>query len=138
MPLPQAREAREFYRCSFQRFEDADILLKAERTTGARYLAGYGVECMLKALVLSVVPQSQRTPMLVSFRSGRGHNLEWLKKQYREHGGAPFPPEVARAFTVVNTWTTEWRYTSGTSKRREAMAFFRATQKIMDWAHRRL
>ena len=44
MGLPAVQEARPFYRAGKQRFEDARLLLeKAERTTGAIYLAGYGV-----------------------------------------------------------------------------------------------
>ena len=52
MAIPASIEARLYYRCAFQRHEDAQILLRADHTTGAVYLAGYGVECILKALVL--------------------------------------------------------------------------------------
>jgi len=41
-----------------QRFDDALLLLEMGRTTAAVYLAGYSVECMLKALILSAVPQA--------------------------------------------------------------------------------
>ncbi len=65
MGLPTAQGARPFYRAGKQRFEDARLLLdKAERTTGAIYLAGYGVECLLKALVLSVIPAANRQQMV--------------------------------------------------------------------------
>ena len=55
MAVPASSEARLYYRCAFQRQEDAQILLRADRTTGAVYLAGYGRECILKALVLSAL-----------------------------------------------------------------------------------
>ena len=48
MALPSASEARPYYRAAKQRFEDARFLLEADRTTGAIYLAGYCVECMLR------------------------------------------------------------------------------------------
>jgi len=43
MALPTIRDARSFYQSAKQRFEDAEFLLEAERTTGAIYLAGYSV-----------------------------------------------------------------------------------------------
>jgi hypothetical protein len=51
MALPTAKEAQPFYQSALQRFEDAQYLLDGERTTAAIYLAGYSVECMLKALI---------------------------------------------------------------------------------------
>ena len=56
MATPSSKESRLFYRCAKQRYEEAQILLEAGRPTGAVYLAGYGIECMLKALVISMVP----------------------------------------------------------------------------------
>jgi HEPN domain-containing protein len=53
MGLPNSKAARQFWRSSKQRFDDAELLLKAGHTTGAVYLAGYGVECMLKALLVN-------------------------------------------------------------------------------------
>ncbi len=55
MALPRAAEARRYYRAAKQRYEDAQMLLEAGRTTGAVYLAGYAVECILKALLLANV-----------------------------------------------------------------------------------
>jgi HEPN domain-containing protein len=60
MGLPHSRGARLFYRAALHRYDDAALLLEAGRTTGAVYLAGYTVECMLKALVLAGVPASFR------------------------------------------------------------------------------
>ena len=139
MGLPAAQEARPFYRAGKQRFEDARFLLdKADRTTGAIYLAGYGVECLLKALVLSVVPTASRREMVANFRGARAHNFDWLKARYFEHGGAPFPSEIAKAFALVNTWDTEWRYRSGKAPPREAEDFLRAAEQIIIWADGRL
>jgi len=139
MGLPAAQEARPFYRAGKQRFEDARVLLeKAERTTGAIYLAGYGVECLLKALVLSVVPAGDRHDMVANFRGTRAHHYDWLKARYFENGGAPFPSEISKALALVNTWDTEWRYRSGLASRREAEDFLRAAEAIIMWADGRL
>jgi HEPN domain-containing protein len=139
MGLPSMQEARPFYRAGLQRFEDAQILLdKAGRTTGAIYLAGYGVECLLKALVLSVVANNERQSMVSNFRGQRAHNFDWLRARYFENGGATFPPEITRQFVMVNTWDTEWRYRSGTVPQRDAEDFLSAAERIIDWADGRL
>lgn len=139
MGLPTAQEARPFYRAGKQRFEDARLLLdRAERTTGAIYLAGYGVECLLKALVLSVIPPDQRNRMVADFRGARAHDFDWLKAQYSRHGGPSFPSEISKAFALVNTWDTEWRYHPGTAPPREAEAFLQAAERIIIWADGRL
>ncbi len=138
MALPEAREARPYYQTAKQRFEDARFLLEAERTTGAVYLAGYCVECMLKALVLSRTPAGRRGEMLATLRGARGHDFDWLKARYFGNGGSPFPPEVAKAFSFVDTWGTETRYVSGATKRCDAERFLEAVEEIMIWADGRL
>lgn len=72
MPLPQANEAKPFYRAAIHRFGEAQFLLEGGRRTGAVYLAGYGVECMLKALILSVLSPGKRGDMVATFRGQRG------------------------------------------------------------------
>jgi hypothetical protein len=86
--MPSSVQARRFYRAAKQRFDDALLLLEMERTTAAIYLAGYSVECMLKALILSAVPQAQEAELLGMFRGARAHDYEWLLHLYVEKGGA--------------------------------------------------
>src|SRR3989442_300494 len=113
MALPQAREARPYYQAAKQRFEDARFLLEAERTTGAIYLAGYSVECMRKALILSILSGRKRAVMLKSLRGSKAHDFDWLKGHYFENGGQQFPKAIAKAFAFVNTWAVEIRYKAG-------------------------
>ena len=107
MTMPNSTEARLFYRCAVLRYEEAEVLLKAAYTTGAVYLAGYGVECILKTLVLMAVPAAQRHAMLKQFRGGKAHDFEWLRSLYLTNGGSRFPSEVTRHFTLVNSWSTD-------------------------------
>ncbi|MBW3540058.1 MAG: HEPN domain-containing protein [Planctomycetes bacterium] len=139
MGLPKVSEARPFYRAGKQRFEDARLLLdKAGRTTGAIYLAGYGIECLLKALVLSVVPAHERAAMVADFRGARAHNYDWLRSRYFGFGGSPFPREIAKSFALLNTWDTEWRYRSGTAPVRQAERFLQTAEQFIVWADGRL
>lgn len=138
MGIPRSKEARLFYRCAFQRYEDAQILARAERTTGAVYLAGYGIECILKALILSTLTPAKRAAMLRSFRGAIAHDYEWLRTQYFLNGGARFPRDVNQDFTLVNNWSTDLRYTPRTIKIDEAEGFLAAAANIIRWADERL
>jgi hypothetical protein len=138
MALPRAAEARQFYQAAKQRFEDARFLLAAGRTTGAIYLAGYSVECTLKALILSMLPAGKRRVMLQSFYGARAHDYNWLKARYFENGGPHFTKSIANAFAFVNTWAVEIRYRAGSSKQDTAKGFLDSAEAIMTWADGRM
>jgi HEPN domain-containing protein len=138
MPLPNVKEARSFYRAGWQRLDDAQFLMSATRTTGAVYLAGYGVECLLKALVVESVSRANRQIVLDLFRGGRAHDLEWLRVQYLQLGGPPIPASVMEHFTLVNTWSTDLRYRPGNVDSEEAEAFLKAAAEFMRWADGRI
>ena len=138
MAMPASPDARLYYRCAFQRYEEAEVLFKAEFTTGAVYLAGYGVECILKALVLMAVPGGSRTDMLKSFRGSKAHEYEWLRSLYLTNGGARFPREITQHFTLVNDWSTDLRYTPRSVRADDAEAFLASAAAIIRWADGRL
>ncbi|MBI1901835.1 MAG: HEPN domain-containing protein [Planctomycetia bacterium] len=139
MPLPRFAESRPFYQAAKQRFLDAQFLFEAERTTASVYLAGYVIECTLKALVLSAISNSaRRAETLRSFRGARAHDFEWLMQRYREQGGSLPPKEIARDLSLVTVWSTDMRYNPGTMKAREAAAFLKAAERIMSWADGRM
>ena len=48
----------ELQRLSNERIEDAQALLAASRWAGAYYLAGYAVECALKACVMAYIERT--------------------------------------------------------------------------------
>lgn len=94
MAMPASPNARLFYRAAKQRFEDAEFLLSIDRTTAAVYLAGYSVECILKALIVATVPRAQEGEILATFRGGRAHDYDWLRRLYAERGGPGLPPDL--------------------------------------------
>lgn len=130
-------EVRRFSDVAKQRYDDARFLL-GHRNTAAIYLAGYAVECILKALWLSRVPPRRRSKQVESFRGEKGHDLDWLKVQYMRRGGEPFTPAISKAFGRVNGWRTDLRYNPGTAKAKDAKAFLLAVEEILEWAERRL
>ncbi|MBL8794534.1 MAG: HEPN domain-containing protein [Planctomycetia bacterium] len=138
MGLPAAAEARLYYRAARQRYEDALLLLEAGRTTGAVYMAGYTVECYLKALILSAVAARVRAEILGKFRGNRAHDIEWLSVLYRQTTQVNVPREVAKHLSRTATWTTDLRYSSSAPKRRDADAFVESVTAIMAWADGRM
>jgi HEPN domain-containing protein len=139
MALPKTIEARLFYQAAIQRFDDAQFLLdKGGRTTAAVYLAGYSVECMLKALILSIAIGKKRAAILASFRGQRAHSFDWLKEQYVNNKGPSFPRDIARCFRTVSTWSTDMRYKTGRLDYEESVAFLQAAETIIRWADGRI
>lgn len=134
MAVPHDPDARLFYRVAHERFVDAELLLANGRTTGAVYLAGYSVECMLKALVLSAVPGGERDEVLGEFRGARAHDYDWLTDLYLDVGGPPIPQSLRAPFTAVGNWSTNLRYRADTMRQKTAAAFVAAARQIMTWA----
>ncbi len=138
MALPSAAEARPFYQAARQRLADARYLLDGNRRTGAVYLAGYSVECMLKALILSSVPGFDREEILASFKGSRAHDFNWLKGKYLEYAGMEVPREINRSLTLTKGWTTDLRYMASAFDDEDTGIFFTAVEDILAWADGRL
>jgi HEPN domain-containing protein len=138
MGLPQSTEARLYYRAARQRYDDAELLLEAGRTTGAVYLAGYTVECFLKALVLASVAPGLRTELLTQFRGSHAHDVEWLGALYRRNVGTAVPRGVTRHLSRVASWSTDLRYATGVLKRRDADEFMESVVAVAIWADGRM
>jgi HEPN domain-containing protein len=134
MAIPRSKDARLFYRCAFQRFEESQVLFRADFTTGAVYLAGYAVECILKALILSAVTHKKADSVLQSFRGQRAHDYQWLRSLCFPTGGARFPTDVKHCFTLVDRWSTEMRYSPLVLKIEDADSFLKAADVILRWA----
>lgn len=127
------QEVRRFRRAANERFESAEILHANARRTDAVYLAGYGVECMLKALLLSHAPESQHAETLTSFHGQHGHNLPALADQIRRLG-VSVPKGVQRYLNRVSTtWSTDLRYEPGRLGERNAREFLNAAAVVIRW-----
>jgi HEPN domain-containing protein len=138
MVLPNAPEARPYNQAAKQRFDDAQFLLNGQRNTAAIYLAGYCVECIMKALILSTLPKTKRLAMVASFRGGKAHDFDWLRSQYAENGGPRLPTAINTAFSFVNTWAVDIRYMARTAKHSDAARFVKSAKQIMKWADERM
>ncbi len=135
MARVRSYSARDFRKAALQRFEDAEILLERDRLTGAFYLAGYGAECILKALILSTIDDRKLgTEVERSFKGPAGHNIEELRSYYKKKCKRTIPALVSDQLTRILTWRTDLRYESSVKSRKEAEAFLDAVRDVIRWA----
>lgn len=135
--MPHSNYARLFYRAAIKRYEEATVLLRFQHTTGAIYLAGYAVECMLKALLLESIPPTQADSMLSSFRGAKAHDFTWLRDLYQRRTNRSLTQEMNLHLNLVNDWSTDLRYNPTTIPEHEAKRFMASTQSIIRWANGR-
>ena len=128
--------ARKFLRAAEQRLTAADLLWNEGFSLESMYLAGYGVECSSKALILRQTTGARRPSVLEEICHGtKGHDLEWLKQLLLRKGMIP-PSDVVRGFRRVVGWSTDLRYEVGRVKADEAASFLDAAKLIYSWAER--
>lgn len=139
MPPTLSKVARDYRRSAINRYEEAALLYAAGKCTGAIYLAGYAVECMLKVMVLATVPSGDQAKFAKrTFRGSDGHDFELLRSTYFSRRGARFPPAITQRFTLVSVWSTDLRYDPKEAKDAEAQAFLAAVKGIIQWAEGRV
>jgi len=133
----QSTEVAQFRRVAWKRFEEAEFLLKGGYTTGAMYLSGYAVECMLKSLLIAQFPKRSHKAELDRCKQEVRHDLERLKHELAKKG-VVVPGSVLPALVLVRTWTPEMRYESAARHVDEAEDFLAAVKAILDWAKGKL
>jgi HEPN domain-containing protein len=132
-------DPRKFFRVATQRFDEAQFLYEGDRYAASIYIAGYSVECGLKALILSTEPDSGRKLLADSFRGSGWHNIHRLIEVYIDRKGTRPPPEIAKALTYVSDeWSVDLRYLAGERPFRDARQFIKSTELILGWIKGRL
>jgi hypothetical protein len=131
------RTSRDFQKAAAQRLTTAEFLLDHKYTLDAEYLAGYTIECSLKALILEKTPESDRPAQLDNICSGaKMHRPEVLLGVLRDLGVA-LPLELARRFRRL-TWTTDLRYETGHRDTGETRRFLKTAQATYQWVEGQL
>jgi len=109
---------RDFRILAELRAEEARVLLRSRRQLGAYYLAGYAVECALKACIAKQRKRFEFPPKRSIVERMYSHNLDSLldaadlKAQLEKEIAAN--PDFAANWNTVRDWTSESRYeTSG-------------------------
>lgn len=142
MPLPRHPDARLYYRVGRQRRDEAALILRElELWAAAQYLSGYAVECMFKALVITLTPKRE-------LPEKGDATVEWLKETFGHdlgrlrigiaQRGAPLPRSMISDFLFVSTWNPNIRYKPGPGDPKEATRFLAAVDSIVRWADERM
>jgi HEPN domain-containing protein len=124
------------------RRDDALALLNAGRWRGSMYLAGYSLECLLKAKLMQrfgcnnlrdLEDELQRRKLLGTQSTIFTHQLEVLVRLSdgldRLRTNRTLWPE----FNIVNRWIPAWRYNPELSNAADAEDFFDAVDRIRHW-----
>jgi hypothetical protein len=125
---PGILTSRDFQKAAAQRFTTAESLLDGDLTLDALYLAGYSVECILKAMIMHFTPPADREEAFGRLKSGaKMHYPEHLKEELKMLGH-PMPIDLVKRFRRFE-WSTSLRYESGRRPRGGGSRIFECCQE---------
>ena len=129
-------------KASKHRLDDTEGLFKTARWRGAMYIAGYSIECLLKAKLMEIYncrnlyqleDELQKRGILTTRATVFTHQLEPLLRLAQGFTRLRQNRRMWLSFAVVNRWLPAWRYTADLSNREDAEEFLEAVKKIRDW-----
>jgi HEPN domain-containing protein len=124
----------EFQEITDLRISEAEVLLAQQKYDGAYYLAGYAVECGLKACIVKLTNQFNFAPKPKSIHDCYSHEIEKLVKTAgltaQRDTAAATDPDLQANWGVVKDWTEESRYERKTQAQAQ-----RIIAAITDTAH---
>lgn len=132
-------DIRKFERAGQQRFSAAEFLLTNGYNLDATYLAGYSVECALKALILRRTPASKHDAMIARLTKvgALGHDFEYLKNVLQTSPcNCTIPVAITLEMRNVAEWSTNLRYETGLISLKDAARFLENVESIAAWAKR--
>lgn len=136
----------EQHTASFRRWEDAQVLLVGSRWWGAMYMAGYAIECTLKATLMRewhVVTLAELQNVLNEKhgfdQSLYTHDIELLFGLTRIGRSALQSPkpsasqrQLVRWFKACNAWSVSWRYKGATGDQATCAAMLSAAEPLIN------
>lgn len=130
----------DLQRIAETRLREAKILLAAGESAGAYYLAGYAVECALKACITKTFKEHE-FPVLTFVNKIYSHNLAELLK----HAGLGNEQELTLSsklwdrWSIVKDWNETKRYEEPTLQDAEGLylAIADPTYGVLQWIKKR-
>jgi HEPN domain-containing protein len=132
----------ELQRLAIERINDARVLLKAHRWSGAYYLAGYAVECALKSCIAKLM-KAEEFPDRNFAEKCWTHNLPQLlgladlKADF--DSALRLNPDLADSWDTVKEWSESRRHMPAT--RADALDLYEAITDrkhgVLPWLKRR-
>lgn len=124
------------------RLTDAEVLLSDRRWRAAMYMAGYAVECRLKAKLMKkygcdhlrdLGAELAKRGKLDDANDIFTHSLGLLMRLTDRLPVLQSDVERWKLFTTVNRWVPAWRYTASQSNKDEASDFVEAADQLARW-----
>ena len=132
----------DLQKLSNARIREAQILFAAEEYSGAYYLAGYAVECALKACIAKTV-QRHDFPDKTLAQDSYVHDLNKLVRLADPDSALAsalrLNPRLGSSWNVAKSWTEQSRYSIRTKNEAEAIidAITRRKDGVLPWIRRR-
>ena len=115
----------------------------------AIYLAGYAIECILKAYIISHSPPSRSLEQAVAARrtegenvpditGAPGHNLALLLSLTDLEAALDGQRSLKRDWGICLRWRSTWRYDPEPPSSNFAREFVSAVRRVYDWIERQL
>lgn len=119
------------------------MLLIQGKYYGAYYLAGYAVECGLKACIAKLTDRHEFPPKPKSIHDYYSHEIEKLVKTAglttQRDADAAADPELEANWGIVKDWTEESRYERKTQAQAQQLiaAITDAAHGVLPWIKQR-
>jgi hypothetical protein len=131
----------DFQELARVRLDEANALLQAGYFDGAYYLAGYAVECGLKACIAKLTKQFDFPPDRRVIDRVYSHDLDGLLVAARLDGrleaDASADPILAANWSTAKDWSEQSRYTKQTREQAESLynAITDSGHGVLAWLH---
>jgi HEPN domain-containing protein len=133
----------QFQKLAKLRIREAEALLKSKMPDGAYYLAGYAVECGLKACIASLTNRDDFPPKPKFIHDYYSHEIEKLVKvaglTAQRDNDAAADNDLEANWAIVKDWTEESRYQRKTPAEAQALiaAITDAAHGVLPWIRQR-
>lgn len=127
-------------KAALKRLIDAKNLQTKNRWRGAMYLAGYSIECKLKARLMEIYNLNTLEELEAEVAKRVGHRVDVFTHSIEVLFGLTGAkdrllldskrPSALRAYQRCNTWKPAWRYNSNDGTDDECASFMEAVEEF--------
>jgi hypothetical protein len=129
-------------KASQHRRADAQALFEKERWRGAMYIAGYAIECLIKAKLMEMFKQGnleglevelKRRHLISEGSSLFDHRIELYLRASGRLDALKDDTVLWRSFSIANRWIPSWRYNPDLSSPAATKEFLSAVDTMLRW-----
>jgi hypothetical protein len=132
---------KDFQRLADLRAREAGALLRARNPIGSYYLAGYAIECALKACIAKRTRRHEFPPRPKDAHEVYTHNLVSLLRlaelQKDLENDMAMNPALAKNWGVVKVWDEESRYRCAGLNGKDLHAAIVGPDGVLQWIRQR-